>query len=772
MELSETRESPDMSNSIDGFTHILPEMAMSSSISSKSQYSQVVFHDLPDVWPTDGDMVCTYSLTDNVLPQYGDKIALFKVGWSMVSEYITFQRVPTDLTKRERLSVTFKAETLPKDDKEIYQLCYVTSGNVIAGASTAFCFHKPNENELMGVEDPFNPGLVVFKSRVACLQSELKKKVEANELLNIRYELLENNFAILQKEIMKSEEEIRTQKQIVAELLEDKKEKESVHLKFEEEVRAQQQKISDLIKENEEQKKALEEQLNTKQNEYKINKEFAMLEALTMKENELTNYVTVLKAEKKDLEERLCNLQIREQSKSSKEKQFTKALNLISEENKTLKEEKDKVLQELLENKQKLLSLISTLRCLEEDKAHSDKRTEEIVRLNKQLETESEEIKNKHEFLTKILTIKENQLTKMENEVKTTKESLKETQDALEKNKSEMNSLHLQLNTKDLALQGHLKEIARLKDQTPAVCEDEDVEVLRVKLVTLQAHHEICEERIKCLVNQLDCMQLDYENEIGVLSIQNDENKAKIKQLEETIASMVKENENNKNSFEASLTDKLLKVKEEKASLSSELVQVRHENKELERALQEAKEGNAALKSRTKVLEYELGTLRSNNSQAPKPSSEALFHQLELFNKNMPNIITLNSFIAEQALIFKGNLEKEREEKMFLQYKIENLLKSDTEMCQKYKEMEMKYNAASLQNSRSLSSESDQLEKVLSEKQELEVQVMELRKNLMGTISVGFTKDLHQQIDSLKAEIAQKDERILNLEKAVFSASL
>jgi hypothetical protein len=66
------------------------------------------------------------------------------------------------------------ADTLPKDD-DVYQLCYVTSGNVIAGASTPFGFRKPHESEFIAVEDPTDPGLIVFKSRVTQLQDDLNQ---------------------------------------------------------------------------------------------------------------------------------------------------------------------------------------------------------------------------------------------------------------------------------------------------------------------------------------------------------------------------------------------------------------------------------------------------------------------------------------------------------------------------------------------------------------------------------------------------------------------
>ncbi|KAF6204461.1 hypothetical protein GE061_002802 [Apolygus lucorum] len=100
-----TRGSP-MSQSIDDFTHVPPARMLSSV--TKSQYSQVVFHDVCDMYPTDSDIKCRYTLTSDVSAQPGDKVAVFKVGWSSVSEYLTFERAPQPNEDGSSLSITFK----------------------------------------------------------------------------------------------------------------------------------------------------------------------------------------------------------------------------------------------------------------------------------------------------------------------------------------------------------------------------------------------------------------------------------------------------------------------------------------------------------------------------------------------------------------------------------------------------------------------------------------------------------------------------------------
>jgi len=67
---------------------------------------QVIFHDIADTYPTDADICCRYSLTDGVTVSHGDRIALYRVGWSSVQEHIAFEWVPvTDATE---LQVLFK----------------------------------------------------------------------------------------------------------------------------------------------------------------------------------------------------------------------------------------------------------------------------------------------------------------------------------------------------------------------------------------------------------------------------------------------------------------------------------------------------------------------------------------------------------------------------------------------------------------------------------------------------------------------------------------
>ncbi|XP_069685146.1 calcium-binding and coiled-coil domain-containing protein 1-like isoform X1 [Periplaneta americana] len=172
------------------------------SLLMQSQYAKVIFHDIADTYPTDADICCRYSLTDGVTPSHGDRIALFRVGWSSVQEYIQFEWAPgPPVSDKSELQVLFKASSLPKDVNEFYQLCYVTSDNVVCGASVPFQFRHPHENELCAIEEP--GGLVVVRSRTALTDEKLRQTISANEQLQRDKDSLEGEVLILKEKCNK-----------------------------------------------------------------------------------------------------------------------------------------------------------------------------------------------------------------------------------------------------------------------------------------------------------------------------------------------------------------------------------------------------------------------------------------------------------------------------------------------------------------------------------------------------------------------------------------
>jgi len=186
---------------------------------SQSQYAKVIFHDIADTYPTDADICCRYSLTDGVTVSQGDRIALFRVGWSSVQEHIAYEWVPvTDATE---LQVLFKASSLPKDEEEFYQLCYVTINDLVCGASVPFQFRHPHENELCSVEE--QDGMIVVRSRTAFTEEKLRQAFVANELLQKEKGNLQEELEVIESKYNKVSAELLSTLQKLSMLETEKK---------------------------------------------------------------------------------------------------------------------------------------------------------------------------------------------------------------------------------------------------------------------------------------------------------------------------------------------------------------------------------------------------------------------------------------------------------------------------------------------------------------------------------------------------------------------
>lgn len=185
----------------------LPDCPSSySSLMSNSQYGQVIFHDIYDLYPTDCDLNFHFTLTETVRPRNGDRIALYNVGWKLASDF--FVNVPVNLPMNEEnlqpcstLRSSFLANVLPKDENELYQLCYVTVDDKVIGASTPFTFRRPHESDLCCTEERGNPGLIVYKSRIAVLNDKLTGMEDEKEEAELKVFTLSNKVSILEKEL-------------------------------------------------------------------------------------------------------------------------------------------------------------------------------------------------------------------------------------------------------------------------------------------------------------------------------------------------------------------------------------------------------------------------------------------------------------------------------------------------------------------------------------------------------------------------------------------
>uniref|UniRef100_A0A6P7G2S6 Calcium-binding and coiled-coil domain-containing protein 2-like n=1 Tax=Diabrotica virgifera virgifera TaxID=50390 RepID=A0A6P7G2S6_DIAVI len=158
-----------------------------------SMKHSVQFLDIQDQYYCNADLLCTFKFNDYV-PQEGDRVAIFKLGWSFVKDYILFEWAPVDTKSEDNIyTVTFNKHVLPKKNfDEIYQICYLSGENELHGASSPFQLssEKPKPIEIstsvFTVEDSLYQSLSKHKviSTVHCdHEDEIKKLKEENQIL-------------------------------------------------------------------------------------------------------------------------------------------------------------------------------------------------------------------------------------------------------------------------------------------------------------------------------------------------------------------------------------------------------------------------------------------------------------------------------------------------------------------------------------------------------------------------------------------------------------
>ncbi|XP_018561829.1 calcium-binding and coiled-coil domain-containing protein 2 [Anoplophora glabripennis] len=144
-----------------------------------SMRQAVEFIDVLDQYSYNENLQCTYKFNDYT-PQEGDRVAIFKLGWNFVKDYVVFEWVPTGSNK-DKEHVIFKKHVLPKNS-EIYQICYISGENVLQGASSPFQFAAeviPMTQSSMSIVS----GEDVCDRTISDNQDELRKLKEENEML-------------------------------------------------------------------------------------------------------------------------------------------------------------------------------------------------------------------------------------------------------------------------------------------------------------------------------------------------------------------------------------------------------------------------------------------------------------------------------------------------------------------------------------------------------------------------------------------------------------
>ncbi|GJQ80000.1 hypothetical protein Trydic_g9473 [Trypoxylus dichotomus] len=179
----------------------------------------VEFTDIKPEYPDNEHLKCTFKSL-NYRSQEGDRVAIYKLGWSMVKEYIVFEWVP--VRNAEENSVIFNQSVLPKNSTDMFQLCYISSQNETYGVSEPFQFTNPSmklssldcirsfnsdsdylslsyEREMLKLKEEnkfFRDKLQIFMSMLINTQTLLCQQQKEINRLKERYEGLERSISV------------------------------------------------------------------------------------------------------------------------------------------------------------------------------------------------------------------------------------------------------------------------------------------------------------------------------------------------------------------------------------------------------------------------------------------------------------------------------------------------------------------------------------------------------------------------------------------------
>lgn len=159
-------------------------------IVESSDYAQVVFEDVKEVYTNTEDLECVFTLNELLK---GDEsiewVGIYKVGFSSCSEFTAKSSI--DIINDNKGKAIFPVEVLPKEDGEFYQFVYVTNSKQIRGASVPFQFKteeceftEDEEQDAVVVKFDNNETINEIKNRCAMLTTAnetYQKLIKENE---------------------------------------------------------------------------------------------------------------------------------------------------------------------------------------------------------------------------------------------------------------------------------------------------------------------------------------------------------------------------------------------------------------------------------------------------------------------------------------------------------------------------------------------------------------------------------------------------------------
>ncbi|KAL5509777.1 hypothetical protein EMCRGX_G005200, partial [Ephydatia muelleri] len=109
---------------------------------TKSQADCIMFLNVPKAYIPQEDLTVRFERKKDVVAGTRDWVGLFRVGWTSIRDYYTFEWAPTTSDNPADNKVVFSGRRLPPDDGCFYQFCYVSREGVMRGASVPFQFTK------------------------------------------------------------------------------------------------------------------------------------------------------------------------------------------------------------------------------------------------------------------------------------------------------------------------------------------------------------------------------------------------------------------------------------------------------------------------------------------------------------------------------------------------------------------------------------------------------------------------------------------------------
>ncbi|XP_071103983.1 tax1-binding protein 1 homolog isoform X1 [Haliotis cracherodii] len=545
----------------------------------RSEFASVIFHNVADTYPADAHVECSYTLTIDIIPSTRDWVGIYKVGWMSSRDYIYYEWAPLpknyEQGKEIEATILFQAHTLPKDDGEFYQFCYVSSAGQIRGASTPFQFKRPSAGDFVEVEDD-DTDMLIIRSRTMVLQENLKKKEEENiDLMKYRDTMskevtsLADKITDLQKKLVKSEQEQRDMQKLY------------------------------------------------KANEKKIDEMLSDANDMTMVHDELRSKVDEKEKECQSLVEKVSQLQSNVGVLQEKMKALQNEKDELEGTNKTLQEEMDLYKNHLSQSETSVGSHVQEIESLNSRLAESGKIT---MKLQRKIEEQDEAMDACREELTQVKMELHQEQRRMEQQVHVTHSEQENVTALTEKLRNAEDKLASEENTKELMRQ-ELKNFRDAQDKMSQDLASSKSECHMMKTQICRMEEDFAQENT-VLLSENSAIQRDLENVLKEKEVLQ----AKMCSLQDELLKTQENVECTEGPMFAlqqannGLKQRLLHLNERYNKLTDEKKQARVRDRELNREIVD-------LKERIHMCSEEYKQIYKENKKLQKKTDKLLGHR-------------------------------------------------------------------------------------------------------------------------------------------------